>query len=398
MNFTRRSFLQGTSAAAALGMTNASLERLALAQTAKKRSVLILTMQGGYNALFSSAKSFEGTYFGVTGNNYVDLGGGLTMDKAFIDGLGPYAKTHVATAGIRHGSAAHTAAQTGFWMGGGTQSAPLLLASSMANNGPIRAAEIVRTTIAGNHAAVNGVSLQGINNLRTTIDTLQGTNAADPNPILAIPGTAGSEAMSQEVLNLNPQNLRTDAEARKALAETLKKPTGVPLDQIPTAYGVPIGALNFNTNYTAGFAAAEVMIRAGTSVVTMNVGGGWDSHQDINGASVRSQMMTKVVPGAKLFIDRMMADATLSAGHEVTLVLAGEFARSIPGSNHAAATSVTVIGPRVKVGSTGVMTAGVSLTDQNVGSWKGFWALLSQLGGATGTPFDANPHSKLVLP
>jgi hypothetical protein len=80
------------------------------------------------------------------------------------------------------------------------------------------------------------------------------------------------------------------------------------------------------------------MIEAGANVV-IAVDGGWDTHNDRTGASVRGKMNNNILPGLRTLMTRMMADPTKN----VTAVIFGDFARSLPNSDHANGTSATVI-------------------------------------------------------
>jgi hypothetical protein len=160
-----------------------------------------------------------------------------------------------------------------------------------------------------------------------------------------------------------------------------------------TAYGV---AQNTDGTYptTIGrsprrqLMAAELLIRAGANVVIANQEG-WDSHNDDDGTKVRDRIATNTTLAAlKAFTDRTLA----MTNRNVVTVIMGDFARSLPGSDHQPNLSATVIGKYVKTGSTGNTNAKNYLPAGTPGI-QGFWAYLAKVCGATGTPFGANPHN-----
>jgi hypothetical protein len=80
----------------------------------------------------------------------------------------------------------------------------------------------------------------------------------------------------------------------------------------------------------------------------------------------------------------------------VNVVILGDFARSLPGSDHAAGVSATVIGRNVRVGTTGRFDADVRLA-AGTPQAPGLWALLARLVNLPFQPFGTNPHTGLVL-
>ena len=103
-------------------------------------------------------------------------------------------------------------------------------------------------------------------------------------------------------------------------------------------------------------------------------------------------MMTRnILPGLKTFLTRMWnAD-----GYNVTVAIVGEFARSLPGSDDQPSVSVTVIGKKVKVGTTGKTDANVRLAS-GTPSIPGLWAYLATVTGSKANPFGTNPHTSIV--
>ena len=112
---SRRQWLKGIAGVAAAGTASrlGLMPSVAWGQEApEKAALLVVFLNGGYNALFGSADSFagEGT-FGVTGSNQRVLGNGLVVDGPTFGGLPAFALGHMATVGIRHGITGHEAAQ-----------------------------------------------------------------------------------------------------------------------------------------------------------------------------------------------------------------------------------------------------------------------------------------------
>jgi hypothetical protein len=134
---------------------------------------------------------------------------------------------------------------------------------------------------------------------------------------------------------------------------------------------------------------AELMIRAGAKVVIANQGG-WDSHGDRDGSEVRTKInQNGTMAALKVFTDRTLA----MTDRNVVTVVMGDFSRSLPGSDHQANLTATVIGKYVKLGTTGRVSAAVGLAAGTPGI-DGFWAYLAAVLGAQG--FGTNPHN-LVL-
>ena len=117
MTLSRRGFLKGAAVAsgAAVGSRIISpFERDARAADPERAAVVVLHLNGGFNSLFNSADSFlaAGT-FGVTANRVMMLGGdgGLAVDAQTLGTLPTFARTHMATIGVRHGISDHGVAQ-----------------------------------------------------------------------------------------------------------------------------------------------------------------------------------------------------------------------------------------------------------------------------------------------
>ena len=83
--FTRRGLLKGAAGLAGGVAASQLLPGSAFAQAAgEKPALLVVFLNGGYNAVFPSADSFAGAgTFGVNGTNQLSLGNGLIVDSSF---------------------------------------------------------------------------------------------------------------------------------------------------------------------------------------------------------------------------------------------------------------------------------------------------------------------------
>lgn len=405
MSFSRRSFLKGASAVGAAALAQGFRMPHAQAQSASRSVVVHLFMQGGYNALFPSAGSFRNTSFGVNDGNIVDLGSGLVVDKSFLDGISitgdnvhnQWVRQHLGGVGVRHGSSDHDSARTGYWMAGETTSGILKLAGAMGGDAPIKAARIGDMPL-GQHNATGGVSLQTISDMNATIAVLKGGDAKEPRREVMPSAVKAAAGMSKDRLGKNPVNLRSDAEGRTALQATLEKaPPAIDFTTIPTAYGfaaVPNG-VSFN-NFNAPMAAAELMVHAGANVITVTDGFRWDTHTDSSGDGVRNQMNQRVYAGLRTFINRVMVQKVAGPNVNVTLVIGGDFSRSLPNSDHASVLACSIIGERIKTGTTAIVSPAVGL-QAGTGSWTALWSLLADAANLSNNPFGANAHKGVLL-
>jgi len=97
------------------------------------------------------------------------------------------------------------------------------------------------------------------------------------------------------------------------------------------------------------------------------------------------------LPPLKVFMSRMLNRPDFN----VAIVMLGDFARSLPGSDHASALSATVIGKYVKQGTTGKMASNVTLP-AGCPAVLGFWSYLSAVTKTAGQPLGPNLHPTLV--
>jgi hypothetical protein len=409
-NLTRRTLLQagaavtGGLAASKVMSPGGIISPSAFAQAggdgapAEKSALLVIFLNGGFNSVFVSADSFApaGT-FGVTAQNQRVIGGGLVVDAPTIGTLDAFSLSHIAAVGVRHGISNHGAAQVADWTNG-TRSFPLMLANAMGGEAAIKCAVLGAGLPAGPKPPEGTTTMQSITDLRSTIAALGG-GAADPTTpdrAISAKGLIGAQAMSKNVLGASPVSLTSVREGYGASIATLQKPVqAFDYNAMAAAYGIAPTATAVNT-FASKMLGAELMISAGANVA-IAMDGGWDSHGDRTAANVRNMMNTRILPALKVFLTRMNG---AESPRNVVVTIMGDFARSLPGSDHASALSAMVIGKYVKPGTTGLMSPTVSLAD-GTASTPGYWSLLSRLvklPAAAGDPlFGANPHPSLLL-
>lgn len=385
---SRRGFLQALGIGTGLALTS----RGARAADEMPTSVVVLHLQGGYNALFASADSLVGK-FGVTAGNHKVLGGGKGpgIDQAWFDSMSPFVKQHMAAVGIAHGISNHPGARSAMWQNG-NDNAGLKLASAIGGKASIKAAVVGARLLDSKYGSLaDGTSFQQITDMQSTIDALGGgkPDPRVPDRAIAVNGVTASQTMSGNALTGSPVSLDSLESGYRAAIDTLKQPVKtISLDELKTAYklgdGTAVGGLKTK------FAAAELMVRAGTNVVQI-VDAGWDTHGDRDGVTVRNKMKT-VLPPLNAFLKRMVEDPA----RNVTFAIIGDFARSLPGSDHQPNLTATVIGRNVKVGTTGRTNKGTVSLKSGTPKIEGFWAYLAALAKLDAAPFGKNPHTGLL--
>ena len=393
--FSRRGFLQAlaVSAGAAAGtrLAGGSFIGNALAAGSEPTSVVIIHFIGGYNSIFASAKELQGN-FGVTAGNYTVLGNGLSVDNTYANSMSAFTKAHMASVGVKHNITAHDAAQAAMWSSGNNNAA-LVLANAMGGNASIKAA-VVGGAFDKDipRGSVNGISLQNITDMQSTVDALGDPKGPRiPDRGIQLAGMTGAQGMSQNALTGSPSSLVTLGDGYKAAIDTLKLPAKTfDLPGLQTAYS--LGSSTAVSSFKSKLAAAELMIKAGTNVVSLFDTGGWDTHGDTSGTVVRNKMTSYVLDPLNVFLNRMVADTT----RNVVVAMIGDFARSLPGSNHQPNLSATVIGKYVKQGTTGKVNADVAVAANTPGI-QGFWSYLGAVTKAPTNPFGANQHASLLL-
>ena len=403
MNFSRRSLLKGAAglAGAAAFAGPSGLISSAFGQTAQKSAVLMVFLRGGYNALFSNADSFAGAgTFGVTGANTRTLGSGLVVDNSTYGTLPLEALSNMAAIGVNHGISSHDPARVANWSNG-TRSYALMLANAMGGSAAIKCAVVGGSFPDGPRPAENGVSMQTITDMSSTINALGGGGADPmiPDRAKAAAALTASRTMSQGDLLGSAASLSSARNAYDSSIAVLQGPTTTAFDAnaVATAYGLPTNTRAVNS-FTSQMMAAELMVLAGANVVCAVSNAGWDTHGDTTGVVVRQRMSGVILPGLRVFTQRMMAQAN----RNITVAVFGDFSRSLPGSDHARVVGTTVWGSKVRLGVSGKVASNVGMPTANGAgqaySAAGFWSYLAATSKSVNNPFGVNPHSALVLP
>jgi hypothetical protein len=392
---TRRSFLKGAACAAgaAIGTrlvgSGKGWEGEARADL-EKPALFILFLDGGYNALYGAAGGLVGS-FGVDQGNIEDLGNGLVVDTATLGSLPDLAKQKMATLGVAHGLTDHDASQMQKWWSSSSKSYILQLADALGGDAAIKAAVVGNDEIPGPAPPENGTTLQSIGDMEATIAALGAAGADPKNPARDITASAleRAAAMSKTTVDAHPTSLVSLREAYPTATSVLRKPQKpFSFEDLSNAYGLE-GKMYID-GPTARIAAAELMIMSGTNVVVA-VDTDWDTHGDNDGTRARNQMTDRILPPLRTFLNRMMN----STERNVVVAMFGDFARSLPDSDHQPNCAVTVIGKYVKTGSTGNV-------DKNVNMAAGtpdipqMWAYLAAALKAPTNPFGNNPHGLLT--
>jgi hypothetical protein len=401
---SRRGFLKGAAiAAGALGLSRlpgvSLLGRAHAAPGAEPPALFILNLIGGYNALFGSADSFIGNgAFGVTATNVRRIGtSDLYVDRATLGSLPTAALQKMASIGVNHGISSHPTAQAAMLFDGPT-SRLVRMSASLGGTAAVRCVSIgTNRTPIGTHRAIGDVSLQQVRDLSTTIAALGGTTSPNaPARAQAADGILAAEAMSRGSLDANPSSGKSLVEGYPAASAQLKQDVvAFNYAELAAAYGVVPGAGGTlpteARNTTMQIMGAELMIRAGANLVIATQGG-WDSHGDNNGSEVRRKMLDD---GTAAALQAFTARTLAMTDRNVVTVIMGDFSRSLPGSNHQANLTATVIGKYVKLGTTGRVNNDVGLPSGSPGI-AGLWAYLAAVLGTADKPFGTNPHD-LVL-
>jgi hypothetical protein len=404
-NFSRRGFLKGVGVAAGAmvgtRLAGSGLIVPAHAATTGKAAVISIFLDGGFNALFGSADSFRNAAFGVTDNNIKDLGNGLMVDASqnSIGSLNNFALTHMAAIGDRHGSSDHGTAQRNNFSDG-ARSFPIQLAAAIGGDAAFKAVAL-GSMPPGPSTAESGVSLQLLRTVGDAVTALGGgaPNFNIPARNVTASGLEKANAMSGGAIGKNATSMVNFKNGFETQIDSLRKPVKpIDIPGIVQAYSAVAGngqvtqTSNLNS-MKARMAAAELMIRSGTNVVTIR-DGGWDTHGDRDGTTVRNKMSQNILPSVKLFLERMTTDPDLQAMN-ISIIIHGDFHRSLPGSDHGSGVTSLVMGPNVKVGTTGKVSANVALPP-GTGGGKETWSYLAAISKVQNNPFGANPHA-LVL-
>lgn len=400
MNLSRRSFLKGAAYAAGaafgtrvLGGLRGGIEGVAKAD-GEAPALVIVYLRGGYNACFSSAGNLTGK-FGVTASNVTALANGLIVDSATLGSLPDVAKTKMATIGVNHGLTDHDDNQMQKWWSKDNRSYVLRLAAAMGGDAPLKAAIVGDRRLPGARPPeANGtVTMQSVLDMEPTIAAL---GAAQSNE--RVPGrdvTAAvlerSAAMSKGLLERNKGSLVSLHEAYPTTSSVLRRPElRFSFPDLSSAYGLN-GAMTVSS-FASQIAAAELLVTAGANVVVaVDDDETWDSHGVPDSETDRNLMTTRIMPPLKTLVSRMMSDPQ----RNLVVAIFGDFARSLPDSDHQPNCAVTVMGKYVKAGSTGQVNASMAMPP-NTPDIEGLWSYLAEVVKAPENPFGPNPHG-LVL-
>lgn len=397
---SRRALLRGLAAAggAAVGSRIAGPWLPNAFAAGEKSAVVVIHFVGGYNSVFCSPDSFLGTgAFLANNGNVRPLQNGLFVDKATLGSLPQVALDRMATIGNRHGSTDHGQACVQLWSDG-TNNYSIRLAAAMGGAAPIKCAQISGSGVDTPSPAINGVSIQGIGDMGSLIETLVGGDPRSPDRGIAAKALVASQSMARRTLDRNPKAGLSLTNGFSASVDALKKlPPPFDYRSLPNIYGT---GLTLNDSFESKLCAAELLIRAGTNVVNIFSANDWDTHSAqtggrTDGSVERSRMESTVIPPLQKFLSRVHDQNGLGGTHNVVTVMIGDFARSLPNNDHAANLSATVIGKYVKVGTTGRVSSNVSLPAGTGGSNE-MWAYIAAVAKAPGQPFGGNPHP-LVL-
>ncbi len=364
----------------------------ARAATDSASAVVLLYLTGGFNELFVSPDGLVGK-FSIQPGGFTALANDVFIDNTWGNALSPYAKQHLAVIGCRHGTNGHEIAQRALWAHN-EQNAGLVLADAIGGSAPIKAA------VVGSGLNVNtimspykDISFQRIDDMQATINALGGgrSNPRLPDRAIALAGIGGAQAMSQAHFASSPKSLVSADQAYKVAIETLKTPTKpFSFTDLAEAYGLNATAVS---SFKAKFAAAELMVRAGTNVVAIFDNDVWDSHEDPSGTGDRNRMTGHVLGPMNTFISRMIEN---NPTQNVVLCVMGDFGRdTTPLTGHTIDLSAAVFGRFVKVGSTGRVVSNGYQKNPGPGVAQ-LWSYLASACKAPTNPFGANPHP-LVL-
>jgi hypothetical protein len=397
--FSRRSLFRGAAGIAggyaASRMLGQGVLPTAFGQTAAEKPALVVVgLWGGYNALFSTPISFLGqNNFGVTQSNMKALPNNLYVDASTLGTLSPYALNHMATIGVDHNQTAHPNAQRANWSNGGTRSYPLMLASAMGGDYAQKCV-VLGTRVPAGPKLDAGVSMQVVTDLGATIAGLGGAVGNSTDRSVAASGLDLARTASADALAANPISLSSVNEGYKAGVEMLSKPAQqFDYTSLANAYGLAPNATAI-TDVKSQMAGAELMIRAGSNVAIVYDGPGqvgWDSHGDKDGSRARNTFKARILPSLTTFVNRMLE----LPNRNVVIALFGDFARDLPGSDHANSLAATVIGKYVKNGSTGRVTANVG-PPNNCPGMMAYWAHVSDALKVPTNPFGTNPHGLIL--
>lgn len=351
-------------------------------------SLVLIYLKGGYNALFSSADSFVGKgSFGVSESNVLELGGELVVDQSFAS-LGEKVLSQMATVGIRHNRTGHPGAQMHHFQDDQEGFYPLRLAQALDGSGPFSAVNIgkERPTPRPMRLFDSKVAIQNI----FDVDPVLAAYQSQHRSIMA-KNLERARSLSKEDLIRHAEQLVSLSEGYEAFEKLLNESSReLGWEGIKEDYQVKTTAIGQDLN--SKLAAAELMLNVGSKVI-MVTDTGWDTHGDREGIRARNRMKERILPALKTFLNRLE-----SRDQKVMVAITGDFARSLPKSDHASVTSATVMGPMVRNATSGRVSEKVTLPEDTPDR-QGFWALVGEALGAEDAFIEqlkGNPHRRLL--
>lgn len=381
LTVSRRTFLAG------LGVAAATTWRKPALAAEEPTSVVLVYFIGGYNAIFGSAASLQGS-FGITQDNMTSFGGNVSFDNVLAESFNTYARAHTAVIGVNHGLSSHPGARRALWSEN-EKNAGHILAGAIGGSSPKKALIAGANDVDQNERPrepVGDISFESERDMQAYLDGIGAGKPGprDPSREKALAGIGAAQAMTARELGASPKALTPLAHGYRTALDALKNPTDTfDLPGLQTAYGITGSKIG---SFASKMAAAELFVKTGANVVTV-FDGGWDTHGDTDGRRVRNQMAANA-PALKTFLTRMV---TPDSGRNVVVCLLGDFARDLPGSDHQPNLSATVVGKYVKPGSTGKVNAKVGLATNTPGV-RGLWSYLAAAAKVSQNPFGQNPH------
>lgn len=396
MKLTRRALLSAGVGLAGLPF----LPRSTRAQSPRKKPVVVLIwLNGGYNCLFSSADScVQDQVFGVTAGNVRELRNGLVVDASTFGTLPDPVLEHMVTVGVHHGHADHIGGVKVWWnRGGDGESMPLRLASALGGTSAFRCVSFLVPP--GSHRSADGVSLSVIPDLSSALLCTGAPVGPElPNRTIMGKGIERAIGLSRPTFERSPNMLREAWQGMHTAKDALLG-APQPIDWADIAQAYRLGSSLTINSFASQLAGAELMIRAGSDVISIIdhgegslVGFGWDSHGDYDGNSVRT-MMSQRLPALSAFLQRTLA----MTDRQVVTAIYGDFARSVFDSGHAGGISATVFSPALQNGTTGrAIIAGPDyLLPPETPGVDAFFAFLSEAAGVPSS-FGPNPHAQTL--
>ncbi|MFK7827417.1 MAG: hypothetical protein AB8G05_24950 [Oligoflexales bacterium] len=365
----------------------------ALAQGAGKQNnhVVIIQLHGGYSASFSSARSFLNRDFGgITDNNMMKLGNGLTMHNSFDRLSASVLQNYTGTVGLQHGQSSHPGARAQLFMVQKNLSVLHHLASGMGGPGSIKFAftDGGGSSIpkAGN---LNGTSLQKVSDMDGLIEALGGAVPGPytpPSREFTTQVLTAAEKLSMANLQANSQ-LATFGNGLSSGIETLRQPIQTLNPQeLLNAYSLN-NKLVSKASLASQLACAELLMLSNTNV-TLCRQPDWDTHGDPKMNLAIRKMRTEVIPALEVFISRVFGDPDNNidplpqfANKNVVVAIVGDFCRTAPKSGHGTGLAATVFSKNIKTGSTANVNqrGDIANSTPNVAA---FWSFLASMAGA----------------